>query len=49
MENNDVNLSLVCPWNLMVCPIMEDLKPEERKLCICAINCDVDIEEVFNP
>lgn len=47
VKQNDINLSVVCPWNMITCPIMEELPPDQRVLSVCKCNCDVDIEEVF--
>ena len=47
MSNSNVNLSVVCPFNGIICPIMEDLPIEERTLLVCDKNCDVDITEVY--
>lgn len=45
--NDSVPLSIVCPWNMITCPFMEALSPEQRCLSVCKRNCEVDIEEVF--
>lgn len=37
----DVNLSVICPVNGIVCPIMEELPLESRLLSVCFQNCDV--------
>lgn len=47
VPQSDINLSVVCPFNQMTCPIMEDLPVEERTLLVCDKNCEVDITEVF--
>lgn len=46
-EQKGINLSVVCPFNQMTCPIIADLPPEKRTLSVCDKNCDVDITEVF--
>lgn len=48
MLNSDINLSVVCPFNQMTCPIMEGLPVEERTLLVCDQNYEVDITEVFS-
>lgn len=47
-KQKEINLSVVCPFNKMTCPIMGDLPIEERTLLVCDKNCDVDITEVFH-
>lgn len=45
--NDSIPLSIVCPWNLITCPFMENLPPDQRVLQVCKCNCDIDIEEVY--
>lgn len=49
MEKLETNLSVICPFNDMTCPIMEDLTFDQRTLRVCEENCDIDVKEIFVP
>ena len=44
--NEEVNLSVICPWFMSICPIMEDLPPDQRVLRVCKRFCEIDISDV---